>query len=325
MVEEGLVHIGGIDQWISIRGEDQDNPVLFVIHGGPGSCYSIFTPHLRAWEKHFTIVQWDQRGCGQNLRPTSLAQQRRNHDEATDRRWHRDSGVSACDIYGKIRSFCWPVLWGPLSEWTSCVAARTCSTHISARIKTSGWLARGMRIIAPFWNGSVRMEWPKALRRSSESGQIRPFGATTISPLLHNGQGNPTREDFRRTIKLLKDAVWYAPGWTLRDIRAFVAGMRFSLEQLLPEIARYHAWAQGTRFELPIFIFQGENDMLTTPSIARALFDDIVAPIKQMELISGAGHFAAFQQPEKFLEKLLRYVRPLAFASSMGAVHWPES
>ncbi len=41
---------------------------------------------------------------------------------------------------------------------------------------------------------------------------------------------------FRRTMKLLKNAVWYAPGWTLNDIRAFVAGMRHTLKKLLPEI-----------------------------------------------------------------------------------------
>jgi pimeloyl-ACP methyl ester carboxylesterase len=67
IVEERFVGIGGIDQWISIRGEDQSNPVLLVIHGGPGSCYSVFTPHLRAWERHFTVVQWDQRGAGKTF------------------------------------------------------------------------------------------------------------------------------------------------------------------------------------------------------------------------------------------------------------------
>ena len=30
------VRIGGIDQWVSIRGADRRNPVLFVLHGGPG-------------------------------------------------------------------------------------------------------------------------------------------------------------------------------------------------------------------------------------------------------------------------------------------------
>src|SRR5580658_7963342 len=64
IVEERFVGIGGIEQWIGIRGEDQNNPVLLVLHGGPGCSYSIFTPHLRSWEKYFTIIQWDQRGGG---------------------------------------------------------------------------------------------------------------------------------------------------------------------------------------------------------------------------------------------------------------------
>ena len=118
---------------------------------------------------------------------------------------------------------------------------------------------------------------------------------------------------FRRTMKLLKDAVWFAPGWTLRDIRAFVRGMHFSLEKLLPEIVRYDARAQGIRFNLPVFFFQGANDVLTLTAQAQAYFADIEAPVKRMELISDAGHFAMFLQPELFLEKLLVHVRPLAY------------
>jgi len=30
------VRIGGIDQWVSIRGSDRRNPVLLYMHGGPG-------------------------------------------------------------------------------------------------------------------------------------------------------------------------------------------------------------------------------------------------------------------------------------------------
>src|SRR5215204_1999421 len=59
IVEERFVRIGGVDQWIQIRGEDRDNPVLLVLHGGPGWPNAVFTRPLRPWEQHFTVVQRD--------------------------------------------------------------------------------------------------------------------------------------------------------------------------------------------------------------------------------------------------------------------------
>jgi len=61
------VDIGGTKQWISIRGLNRANPVLLMIHGGPGSptmatSWAFQTP----WEDYFTVVQWDQRGVGKN-------------------------------------------------------------------------------------------------------------------------------------------------------------------------------------------------------------------------------------------------------------------
>ena len=66
--ERKYVTIGGIEQWITIRGEDRDNPVLLFLHGGPGDAtnlwgYAVF----RSWLKYFTVVQWDQRGAGRTL------------------------------------------------------------------------------------------------------------------------------------------------------------------------------------------------------------------------------------------------------------------
>jgi pimeloyl-ACP methyl ester carboxylesterase len=67
IVEQRFIKAGGIDQWIQIRGEDRDNPVLLVLHGGPGWPNAVFTLPLRSWERHFTVVQWDHRGAGKTL------------------------------------------------------------------------------------------------------------------------------------------------------------------------------------------------------------------------------------------------------------------
>src|SRR5687768_5420073 len=67
IVEERFVRVGGIEQWIQLRGEDRDNPVLLVLHGGPGWPNAVFTLPLRPWERYFTVVQWDHRGAGKTL------------------------------------------------------------------------------------------------------------------------------------------------------------------------------------------------------------------------------------------------------------------
>jgi pimeloyl-ACP methyl ester carboxylesterase len=69
--EATYVRLGGIDQWVTIRGEDRQNPVLLFVHGGPGDVTNPWSFALfAAWEKRFTVVQWDQRGAGRTLRGT---------------------------------------------------------------------------------------------------------------------------------------------------------------------------------------------------------------------------------------------------------------
>lgn len=65
--ESMYVEINGTKQWISIYGEDINNPVLLYLHGGPGMSTSSYDyAFTRKWADVYTVVTWDQRNCGKS-------------------------------------------------------------------------------------------------------------------------------------------------------------------------------------------------------------------------------------------------------------------
>src|SRR5215475_10962065 len=65
------IQLGGITQWIRIRGADASNPVLLLMQQGPGMPIineAARFEHLLGLENAFTVVYWDQRGTGLSSR-----------------------------------------------------------------------------------------------------------------------------------------------------------------------------------------------------------------------------------------------------------------
>jgi pimeloyl-ACP methyl ester carboxylesterase len=61
------VTLGGLEQWILIRGTNAANPVLLWLHGGPGAAQMPLAHHIDGHlEERFVVVHWDQRGAGKS-------------------------------------------------------------------------------------------------------------------------------------------------------------------------------------------------------------------------------------------------------------------
>ena len=63
--ESYFANIGGIKQWVNVRGQDKNNPIILFVHGGPASPMSPITwMYQKPFEEFFTIVHYDQRASG---------------------------------------------------------------------------------------------------------------------------------------------------------------------------------------------------------------------------------------------------------------------
>ncbi|WP_062231904.1 alpha/beta fold hydrolase [Fictibacillus sp. FJAT-27399] len=308
IVESCFEEIGGIEQWITIRGEDYNNPILLFIHGGPGSTYSIFTPLLRSWEKFFTVVQWDQRGAGKTFR--------KNGKEAcgaiTFERLTQD-GIEVAEYLCKIIGQPKVILIGSsVGSLIGLMMAKQRPDLFWAYVSTDQ--------NAPDLKGRLYTLTLDALKKGGVSKGVKFVERMGPNP------SDWTRKDYEKKNRFLVKAIRGVPNMvtdlilpslvsspdhTVNDIVDYLKGMSFSLDHLYKELVPFDFNKIGRSFELPFFIFQGDSDIITPTELAKDYFDDILAPYKEFVSIKNAGHLACFAQPNQFLGELTERVLPL--------------
>jgi pimeloyl-ACP methyl ester carboxylesterase len=94
------------------------------------------------------------------------------------------------------------------------------------------------------------------------------------------------------------------PDYSLADVSAWLKGFGKTRDTMFEQFMRWDARALGTAFEVPFFLFQGAEDVVTLTAPAVGYFGEIRAPQKNLVLIEGASHFAAFSRPGRFLDAL---------------------
>src|SRR5262245_54287412 len=92
-------------------------------------------------------------------------------------------------------------------------------------------------------------------------------------------------------------------------------GMGYSGRTIVRAMLATELPTTASRFQVPFFVIQGKDDMVTPTSVAVQYFNVVKAPKKKLILIEQAGHFALVTHREEFLAALVKHVRPLALKS----------
>jgi pimeloyl-ACP methyl ester carboxylesterase len=304
--EAGYVQIGGVRQWIEIRGWDRTNPVILWLHGGPGApvlpaSYASFLP----WEKTFTIVHWHQRGAGLTYAATPLnappltidrmAQDGIEVAEHVRSRLHKDKIILIGHSWGSV-------IGTRMVQRRSDLFAAYVGTGQSNSLEDDG-----------------RDLFAAAMERANASGDANAIESlTNVSslPLTDVRRMDVVRkwgktEDISDNPLLVLIAPLIFPGYPIS--KALSPGNAFegSRRALFDEQQRVRVERDVPELATPAFLFQGKDDwQVSTPAAVR-YFERLRAPRKDIVLFDG-GHFVYVFHSDAFLSALTTRVRPLA-------------
>ncbi len=307
--EARYVSLGGIEQYISIRGEDRDNPVILFLHGGPGDAtnpwgYLAFRP----WLKYFTVVQWDQRGAGRTLHKSGPG----IAATITIERLTQD-GIELADELRKSLRKDKVILVG--HSWGSTLGlfmAKARPDLFYAFVGT-GQVADATRNYAVAYEELLKKA--RALQDHTAIEELRAIGP----PPYPDSRGWAIQRKWSNFfehadlfINAMFGAALSAPGYTLADIGDWWDGQDLSGQQLIPQTSKLDSRALGGQFAIPVYVIQGAEDFTAPTRLAKEFVASIRAPHKEFVTIPGAGHFAVFMKSDEFLRELVARVRPLA-------------
>jgi pimeloyl-ACP methyl ester carboxylesterase len=307
-IDEGrYVKIGGIDQWIQIRGQDRNNPVLLCLHGGPGGTWIPYTALFLGWEKDFTVVLWDQRGAGKTLESTgdSIAATMTVDRMAQD-------GIEVAEYLRNYLHKDKIVLLG--HSWGSILGIHMAKQRpelFSAYVGTGqvSDMAKSMRMGYEYALDKARAAKDNDAVREIEGIGPPPFDNMRKVGVYFTRLGQYEVES--KEEHLLKMGPFFPPpNFSLWDeverVRGFLQVPTYATYR---EMMSTNLSTFATEFQLPIYFFQGTEDQRTPYTLAKEYFDRIQAPRKEFVALPGGGHFAVWSMRTRFLRELDARVR----------------
>ncbi|PCI54281.1 MAG: hypothetical protein COB36_10530 [Alphaproteobacteria bacterium] len=326
-VTESL-QINGLKQWFRIRGTNKDNPVLLYLHGGPGSASMPFSYAMSSqWEEEFIMVHWDQRGTGK----TRCSNPEYDPKTAQFEDFYTDMIEVITYLKKRLNKKKIIVLghsWGTLlgthlakrnpellhayvgtGQMTNTIESETLGYEFALQQATENDDKEGvkrLKSIAPY--PSPVPVGTKELQRqvSTQRKYLQKYGGAV---------------QFSYMEKIYK-AFFRSPDYSICDWMGFIdtqlGGTPYPHRDLTGSFLDKEGGLAnfdqdiGFKFKVPMFFFLGALDYQTSTIIATRYFDKIQAPHKQLIIFEKSGHAPPQTEEKKFVDSLVKLVRPFA-------------
>jgi pimeloyl-ACP methyl ester carboxylesterase len=296
------VNLNGRDQWITIRGKDDNKPVLLYLGiGGPGAGgFPASAMTLKQLEDHFVVVNWDQPGTGKSYHaapiPTltveDFVSDAHQLTQLLRMRFHQDK------IY--VMGLSWGTILGTklVQQYPDLFYA---------------YVGTGQMVNT---TENDRMGYEIALRTATEKGD-----SGTVNTLSRNGP--PPYEGEGMAIKyavynnVLFDIMGspslemvlllvpqFAREYGLVDKVNFGRGLVESFTVVYPQLRDLDFTTQAARLDLPVYFLVGRQDINAMATLVERYYNVLQAPHKELIWLE-SGHGAS---QEELLDAMVNHV-----------------
>lgn len=316
--EDTYITIDGIEQYLQIRGEDRNNPVILWIHGGPGFPLTYLTYYYQtALEKDYTVVCWEQRGCGR-----TFYRNKDNSNLTVEQLLADTDGVIDYlrERFGQEKI----VIIG--QSWGTVLGMEYINIHPE---KVSAYIGVGQ--VVNFFQGKIyaaecAMEKAAAngnnedaellencIEQLSGTGNIENLDIkslekmiiTSLKHLRCRGEMSSMKQIF--TAITSSDLSWNDVKWFLfaSNSQNIITSQSSLVDYLY---FQFDVVDLSERNDIPICFIQGDSDWITPTNLVDHYYSGVTAQKKEMITINNAGHTPFLDDPEQFCEAVKSFL-----------------
>jgi pimeloyl-ACP methyl ester carboxylesterase len=288
------VTLGGVEQWLLIRGHDRSKPVVLMLHGDPGRP-EIYMAHAwqRRLERDFVMVQWDRRGSGKSY----------YDDPNRPIRFSREL-ADTVELIGKLRARFGQrriiVVGHSYGSWLGATLAQRHPELVRA------YVGVGQVACTAEDEDAIQDSWLKvrASLKGDETTKARAVAGGAwdrrAAIMRYGGEvsGLPGPLPF----------AWMAltaPEYTLSDVINIQEGWRYDHAHMIADGPEMPLARSVPALQTPVWFFQGRKDYLAPGLCVARYATALQAPIVRLEWFEDSAHFPFLDEPEHFHRALL--------------------
>jgi len=297
------LELGGVEQWVLIRGQSADNPVLLWLHGGPGAAQMPIARHFNGnLENDYIVVQWDQRGAGKSNPP--------GFDETTMTvdRYIQDTielTFYLKERFGREKIYLLGHSWG---SQIGILAAAANPVHYYAYIGMS-------QLVDPHHSQELAYQWlrdeikkgtnKKDLEKLDRLGTPRYLDHADyveFAGLIDKYGGNMDISFGSLALVALQ-----SPEYKFQDYYYWLQGATRGSGPMWEESQAFNLFQSVPRIDIPVYFFSGAKDRNTPLSLVEEYLTSLEAPAgKELVVFSNSAHTPNMAEPELFYQELKR-------------------